>query len=60
MTMPFAALHESAIDVAHRVSASCFALCSILENPGPSRPAPRDGSGAKDRSLQRSRAFTRR
>jgi hypothetical protein len=21
-------------------------LCSVLENPGPSRPAPREGSGA--------------
>ena len=33
-------------------------LCSVLENPGPSRPAPRDGSGENDPSLPSAAKFT--
>ena len=33
---------------ARSVSGWCFGLCSVLENSGHSRPAPRDGSGVND------------
>jgi hypothetical protein len=34
--------------MAHHVRRAMLGLCSVLDNTGPSRPAPRDGSGAND------------
>ena len=48
-TRAFAAVHEPASDGASRQATDAWLIyVQCWRNPGPSRPAPRDGSGAKD------------